>query len=94
MVLSLRGGRLMAKYRKKPVAIEAVQLKHDGSNIGEIQDFVPEELIDFSPEKNQYFIRTLEGDHFITLGDYIIRGVNGEFYPRKPDIFEKTYDEV
>ena len=40
------------------------------------------------------FIRTLEGDMKISNGDYIIKGVNGEFYPCKPDIFEKTYERV
>lgn len=84
----------MAKYRKKPVVIEAVQLKEDCLNIGEIQDFVPEHLIDFNCYKNEYYIRTLEGDQFITPGDFVIKGVAGEFYPCKPDIFEQTYDPV
>ena len=39
-------------------------------------------------------IKTLEGDHICAEGDFIIKGVNGEFYPCKPDIFEKTYEEV
>lgn len=84
----------MARYVKKPIAISAVQLKKDGSNIGEIQDFVPQDILGFDVEKNQYFIKTLEGDLFITLGDYIIKGVQGEFYPCKPDIFKQTYDSI
>lgn len=43
---------------------------------------------------NSYYIRTLEGEMAITPGDYIIQGINGEFYPCKPDIFEKTYEKV
>ena len=40
------------------------------------------------------FIKTLEGNHLASVGDYIIKGVQGEFYPCKPDIFEQTYEEV
>ena len=77
------------KYRKKPVVIEA-----------EVFDPVHADL-PFSrrgdpccldPEKGQWFITTLEGKLWCTPGDYIIRGVNGEFYPCKPDIFAKTYE--
>lgn len=42
----------------------------------------------------ELFIKTLEGIHHASVGDYIIQGVNGEIYPCKPDIFEKTYDEI
>ena len=44
--------------------------------------------------RNTFFIKTLEGGVLVENGDYIIKGVNGEFYPCKPDIFEKTYEEV
>ena len=40
------------------------------------------------------YIKTLEGDMFAPIGSYIIKGVNGEFYPCREDIFEKTYEEV
>lgn len=95
----------MAKYRKKPVVIEA--LIWNGENLKEIIDFTGK-----SPKWDEYFksfkeyelfvkndrnvfkIFTLEGTMEASVGDYIIRGVNGEFYPCKPDIFEKTYELV
>ena len=46
----------------------------------------------FEPVNGSPFIRTLEGDMTISKGDFVIKGVNGEFYPCKPDIFEKTYE--
>lgn len=82
------------KYRKKPVVIEAIQW--DGANLEEIKEFVRESLIYDEkgfPHVNMK-IKTLEGDHECTKGDFIIKGVNGEFYPCKPDIFEKTYEAV
>lgn len=90
------------KYRKKPIIIEAVQWT--GLNLEEIKAFVGENLkydiIDTAWEvgKGAPFvnmkIHTLEGDYECTKGDFIIKGVNGEFYPCKPDIFEKTYEAV
>lgn len=90
----------MRKYRKKPVVIEAVQWT--GLNLEEIKAFVGKDLqydiIDTAwevgkgaPHVNMK-IHTLEGDHECTKGDFIIKGINGEFYPCKPDIFEKTYE--
>lgn len=79
----------MAKYRKKPVVIEAV--KWNGSNKGEIVSFCSS---CFFPDGKQLIIPTLEGEHTASVGDFIIRGVQGEFYPCKPDIFEKTYEAV
>ena len=80
------------KFRKKPVVIEAVQW--DGSNLQDVgklggareyeQDFLGDDLI----------IHTLEGNMTANKGDWIIRGINGELYPCKPDIFEKTYEKV
>ena len=49
---------------------------------------------DNSLDKDSVIIETLEGNHYARKGDWIIRGINGEFYPCKPDIFEKTYVEV
>ena len=82
----------MPKYRKKPVVIEAIQYKRE-KNITTIQDFVGD-ILEYDPEENEYFIKTLEGDLYLSKGDFIIKGVNGEFYPCKPDIFEKTYEPV
>ena len=78
------------KYRKKPVVLEAV--KFGGINFQEIIDFVGLEHIIFG--NGQIYIHTLEGDMEVSAGDYVIKGVHGEFYPCKPDIFEETYEEI
>ena len=85
----------MAQYRKKPVVIEAIQF--NGKNAEEIEQWsnnnvkagpVSEDTL----TKAYLEIETLEGTMTAQPNDYIIKGVNGEFYPCKPDIFEKTYD--
>ena len=76
-------------YRKKPVVVEAVQWT--GENHAEMCEFIDPEVFEIKP-KEGLIIHTLEGDHHASPGDYIIKGVNGEFYPCKPDIFAKTYD--
>jgi hypothetical protein len=85
----------MPKYRKKPVVIEAIQ--YTGDNLEEIVSFsggVANGFPDSIGPNRMLRIRTLEGDHAGSVGDYIIRGVKGEYYPCKPDIFEATYDRV
>ena len=87
----------MAQYRKKPVVIEAVQW--DGTNQGEIAEFMSTPIrTKTSPEEGnpsgKITIETLEGDMTASVGDFIIKGIQGEFYPCKPDIFEKTYEEI
>ena len=80
-------------YRKKPVEIRAIQF--DGYNWQDCLQFMSDELLMFPQEfckKEELIIHTLEGGMKANIGDYIIRGVNGEFYPCKPDIFEKTYE--
>lgn len=89
------------KYRKKPVIIEAIQW--NGSNLREVTDFTGlhpsahkwswdeyERIV----ENDGLKIFTLEGKMRADIGDFIIKGVHGEFYPCKPDIFELTYEEV
>ena len=78
----------MAKYRKKPVEIEAIQWT--GDNLKEILEFSDKAYI----ERDNYTLKieTLEGTHIANKGDYIIKGIKGEFYPCKPDIFEMTYE--
>lgn len=76
-------------YRKKPVVVEAVQWT--GENRAEMCEFIDPEVFEIKP-KEGLIIHTLEGDHHASPGDYIIKGVNGEFYPCKPDIFAKTYE--
>lgn len=76
------------KYRKKPVIIEAV--KWTGSITQEMEDLLGE--VKVLPKGSSLLIPTLEGVMEARQGDYIIRGVNGELYPCKPDIFLKTYE--
>ena len=81
--------KMIKKYRKKPVVIEAVQWI--GNNLSDIETFIGRSV---KNKETTIVIRTLEGDMEASIGDYIIKGVNGEFYPCKPDIFDKTYEEV
>ena len=81
----------MEKYSKKPVVIEAVQWT--GENVKEVMDFMNWRNAAHDAASG-LTIRTLEGNHHASPGDFIIKGVNGEFYPCKPDIFEKTYEKV
>src|SRR3954469_14238919 len=82
---------IMAKYRKKPVVIEAVQFR--GQFTKEIGDFLVGTTIK-SGCCGQLDIKTLEGWHHVSIGDWIIRGVKGDHYPCKPDIFAATYEPV
>lgn len=87
------------KYRKRPVVIEAVQLRWDTWNemcdfagVGKLEDGKPQGRQD--GEKIGLEIPTLEGVMYAGEGDWIIRGVKGELYPCKDEIFRATYDEV
>lgn len=85
----------MAQYRKKPVVIEAIQLENlEIPNLMAIQQLVGLGKDIFKVESDGLVIKTLEGDMKASIGDFIIKGVQGEFYPCKPDIFEKTYEKV
>lgn len=88
----------MHKYRKKPVVIEAMELTRRFSDVvidwitsngGEIAEF---NLGEFTEDACYIDIKTLEGTMTADEGDFIIRGIKGEFYPCKPDIFAATYD--
>jgi hypothetical protein len=81
----------MPKFRKKPVIIEAVQVT---DNTFDAPHPNPEHIqgVVYDPRVRCAFIGTLEGVMRADLGDWIIRGVKGELYPCKPDIFEATYD--
>lgn len=87
------------KYRKKPVIIDAFQLNTRGLIEEEwFWDAVNEGIIithyfgKYQSKDAYCYIKTLEGTMRANAGDYIIKGVNGEIYPCKPDIFEKTYE--
>lgn len=86
----------MAKYRKKPVVVEAVKFEDAAHSIADISNLAGGKTIVFSYQSDQLTltILTLNGDVIAQVGDYIIRGAEGELYPCKPDIFEKTYTKV
>lgn len=83
------------KYRKKPVVIEAIQYRGYNS-LPLVKKLMGNEFekVLFKPFSEKLIIPTLEGDHETGVGDYIIKGIKGEFYPCKPDIFEATYEKV
>jgi len=90
------------KYMKKPLEVEAIQW--NSINLSEIEEFVGENLVydinDSAWKLNvaaptvEMIIKTLEGNMKINVGDYIVKGINGEFYPVKEDIFLKTYEPI
>lgn len=80
------------KARKKPVKIEFIQY-NDLDNLMDILLWLKSKA-KYKTTKQQLIIETLEGDMTASLGDYIVKGVDGEFYPVKPDIFEKTYEVI
>lgn len=94
------------KYRKKPVEIEAFQYDGDLKN-SKGEWYVPDWAVtafksgimyydswNGREEPCELFINTLEGRHHVSVGDYVIKGVHGELYPCKPDIFTETYEAV
>jgi len=87
---------MIRKYRKKPVVIEA--LAYDGANHDQINDFTGGQSLPPVTSDDNFgtplIIPTLEGDHYAQPGDLIIKGVAGEFYPCKPEIFAETYEPV
>lgn len=82
---------MINKYTKKPVEIEALQF--NGNNFEEVENFTISGDL-YYKENGDMFVATLEGEHKVSVGDFIIKGVKGEFYPCKPDIFEMTYEKV
>lgn len=86
----------MPKYVKKPVVIDAVQFISLDHNKFEVVEFFKGSTFDarFNYDNGNIEIDTLEGTMSASPGDYIIKGVKGEFYPCKPDIFEMTYEAI
>jgi hypothetical protein len=86
------------KYRKKPVTIEATQWNGCMTGIRAIEamhkGLVTTAIDHIGENVKRWEIRTLEGVHRVSIGDWIIKGVKGEFYLCKPDIFEMDYDAV
>lgn len=87
------------KYRKRPVVIEAFQFDGDFMDSNG-NYYVPEWAVKAFQQGVLYFegadlfVKTLEGIHAASCGDYIIKGVKGELYPCKPDVFEMTYERA
>lgn len=79
---------MVEKFVKKPVEVEAIQ--YTGKNMQQIIDFTAG-IARFG--HGHLSIYTLEGDMIVEIDDWVIKGVEGEFYPCKPQIFEKTYDK-
>lgn len=77
------------KYKTKPCEIEAIQWT--GNNLDEIIDFVKDDSWFWLKD---LYIHTLEGDMKANVGDYIIKGLRGEYYPCKPDVFVKKYEVI
>jgi len=91
------------KFRKKPVVVEAVKFDGTDQSFSMLKDFAGSAIGGVAKNSAGYLevaIRTLEDgehltvQHIATEGDWIIKGVQGEFYPCKPDIFEQTYEVV
>lgn len=92
---------MMAKYRKKPVVIDAVLFEPGIEDGVHFKEDLPQGVNPMGFDMDDPhgtviypYIDTLEGKHYIDPGDYIITGVQGERYPIKPDIFKATYDKV
>ncbi len=84
----------MARFRKKPVVIEAMQFKPDGEDALNALAVFLDGCTGWHMSADGIVIPTLEGDHLARPGDWIIKGVAGEFYPCKPDIFVATYESA
>lgn len=89
------------KYRKKPVIIEAFEVDELLEMFEKKWSELPQYIVDAydkgiinSITSNGFFVKTLEGTMAATTNDYLVKGVDGEFYPCKKDIFRKTYEMV
>lgn len=80
------------RFRTKPVVIEAIQFDGSGYAIQKIVKGLGMSEKDYSTKDWVFRIHTLEGAHTVSVGDWVIKGIKGEFYPCKPDIFEATYE--
>ena len=83
----------MKKYRKKPVEVEAIQWDGKSETLDKLFDFCKPRHV-FTKNGAVLIIETLEGNHNALLGDFIIKGVKGECYPCKNEIFHLTYEKV
>ena len=84
---------VVRKFRKRPVTIEAMQIT-DAKSVLDIEEWINNPTVGFNTNPTTIWLDTLEGRMTANQGDWIIKGVNGEFYPCKNEIFIKTYQEV
>ncbi len=84
----------MAKFRKKPVVVEAMRWEADHAALKVFVGESPDRHFLYNVDTNELTIVTLEGEMAAPVGYWIIRGVQGELYPCKPDIFDATYEAV
>lgn len=85
---------MINKARKKPIEIEFIEYTDD-INIVDLYDWSNDQIeivFEIDTLQKRLYVNTLEGDMLVNTGDYIIKGVNNELYPCKPDIFHKTYE--
>jgi hypothetical protein len=83
---------IVRKYIKRPLVIEAIQF--NGANIEDIRLFAGKKLSAYSATEGKLYISTLEGMMLVSQYDFVVKGIKGEFYPIKQDIFEDSYDEL
>ena len=83
----------MAKYKKRPIVIEAIQYDGSATSLCEIRDEFGCEYT-LMRQDGSILVRTLEREMWASRGDWMIKGIKGELYPCKPDIFEMTYEPV
>ena len=82
------------RYKKRPIVIDALKWEGGVDDMFDWADSLSSETLMSFGKIEGLFIETLEGRMSVSLGDFVICGLNGEFYPCKPDIFEMTYEEV
>lgn len=85
---------IVKKYKKKPVVIDAVEYDGSSTCAFEIADWVGHYNASAVYREDGLFVVTLEGEMHVSVGDFVIKGVQNEFYPCKPDVFEATYEAV
>lgn len=83
---------IVKKYIKRPLEISAIQ--YNGANIEDVREFVGRKLSAYNANENRLYITTLEGMRHVKRFDFVVRGIKGEYYPVRQDIFEDTYEEL
>lgn len=86
----------MGRYVKRPIPVEAVKFEDNVECFDKLRALGMDPVVDYVDKDTPVIlIDTLEGEHVVgRVGDYIIRGVKGEFYPCRKDVFEETYEEA